>query len=579
MLPTVEDVSASRHYSNMKRSKYTFRRRVGAFFRVAMTSILLSTLLVVLGGAYTATQVKEDIEKALPPIGELDDLQDRQITRFLSSDGSLIATLFKENYKPVSYQKLGEHIINAVVSIEDARFYQHQGVDYRSVARAAVQNTLAGKIQQGASTITMQLARHLYLSDERSYERKIKEALLAQKLEKTYSKEQILERYLNEVYFGAGAVGIGAASKRYFQKPPSELDAAEAALIAGLIQSPTHLNPLTNHRSARHRQVVVLTAMRDQGYLTDLEFREALEKATMESFDNLKSTVGQPLLKYPYFSTVAMKQAIKEFGEERVYRGGLTVRTTVDLDAQRHLEQTLAQMLERHGSSYNGHNGAAVLLENETGHIKAIVGGRKWDSGDRFNRATQALRQPGSTFKPILYTAALERGYNQDSMVKDSATKWIIQDGPKTKTWSPINSDGRSRGRIPMREGLRLSRNQASVYIAKQIGIWSLLDMAERMGIQSELPRVPALALGAGEVTPLDMARAYSVLANHGVSRETTTLTKIYDAEGVKLADLTHGWTNMAVAPEVTAQTVDMMRRVVSSGTGRAAFIPGLQVA
>jgi penicillin-binding protein 1A len=563
----------------MKRSKHTLRHRILAFSRVVFTTIFLSSLLIIIGGIYTTTQVKEDLEESLPPIGDLSDLEDRKITTFLSCDGSIIATLFEENYKPVAYENLGQQIVNAVVAIEDARFFSHNGVDYRSVARAAVQNTLAGEIQQGASTITMQLARHLYLSDERSYERKIREALLARKLEKQYSKSQILERYLNEVYFGGGAVGIGAASKRYFEKPPKDLKPEQAALIAGLIQSPTHLNPLTNLRGARHRQVVVLTAMRDSGYLTGLEFRDALQRAREANFDNLSSTAGRPLLKYPYFSTVAMKQAIEELGEERVYRTGLTVRTTVDLKAQKHLETTLAQMLQQHGRSYNVHNGAAVLIENKTGHIKAIVGGRKWDSADRFNRATQALRQPGSTFKPILYAAAMERGFNQDTLVKDSASKWVIQDGPKTKVWSPHNADGRSRGEIPLREALRLSRNQASVYLAKQIGIWSLLDMAKRMGIETELPRVPSLALGTGEVTPLDMAKAYSVLPNHGMSREVTALTKVYSSEGVKVADFAHGWTSLAVSPEVAEQVVDMMRRVVSSGTGRAAFIPGLQVA
>ena len=579
ILLAVVGISKERQAIPMKRSKYTLRRRALSFFRVFAVVTTLSILFVGLGTTMTARKIKADIEQSLPPVQDLDRLEDKRITRFLSSDGKLIATLFKENYKPVKFDEMGDNIKNAVVAIEDARFYQHDGVDYRSVARAAFQNALAGRIQQGASTITMQLARHLYLSDEQSYERKIKEALLARKIEQEYGKDKILERYLNEVYFGAGSMGIGAASSRYFKKTPEQLTVAQAALMAGLIQSPTYLNPLTNHRGARYRQIQVLTAMRDQDYITDKQFREALNEARKADFDELTPEAGRPLLKYPYFTTYSMKKAIDSFGEKKVYEGGLTIRTTLDLNAQKHMESVLTDMLNRYGSNYHVNNGAAVLIENRTGHIKALVGGKNWRSGDRFNRATQALRQPGSTFKPLLYTAALERGYTQDTLLNDGEVKWVVKDGNKTKVWKPINSDGREKGKIPMREALRLSRNQATVDLAQKVGVWSLLDMAERTGIKSELPRVPSLALGTGEVTPLDMATAYSCFANQGTLREPTVLTLVTDAENQKLAALSHGWSRQATSPEVAEQTVDMMLRVASRGTGAAAFIPGLQIA
>jgi len=562
----------------MKRSNRTFSARLGSFVRVLFWIFFLAVTLTVGATLVVGHDIKEDLESTLPEVRDLNDLEERKITKVLSSDGKLIATLYREAYKPVSYDELGDNIRNAVVALEDARFYQHSGVDVRSVARAAIQNAMSGKIEQGASTITMQLARKLYLSNDRTYERKIREALLARKIEKEYSKDEILERYLNEVYFGAGAHGIGAASARYFEKTPAQLGVAEAALLAGLIQSPTHYNPYTNHRGARHRQVLVLTAMRDNGYINGEEYREALDQATTFSFNDNPTEEG-PLLKYPYFSTHAIKAAVKNLGEEAVYEDGLTILTTVDLNAQRHLRNTLSDALSRHGAQYGVNQGAAVLIENETGKLRALVGGRSWNSEDYFNRATQAERQPGSTFKPLLYAAALERGYTQDSKLSDEKFEWRIQDGNKTKTWSPLNSDGKSRGRIPLREALRLSRNQATTDLMRQLGVATLLDMADRVGISSELPRVPSLALGTGLVTPLDMATAYSSFANGGVRTTVTPLKKVYEPNGTLAQNFSHRWTHQATSPEVTAELTDMLRRVVTSGTGRAAHIPGLDVA
>lgn len=516
-----------------------------------------------------------DLQASLPSIEELDKTQSIKTTRILSADGKLVATLFRENFKPVAYDEMGENIVNAVIAIEDRRFLDHGGVDFRGVARAAVGNLMSGQIEQGASTITMQLARHLYLSDERSYERKVREALLAQKMEEKYGKEEILERYLNEVYFGSGAIGIGAAASRYYGTTPKNLTVAQSAMLAALIQSPSFLNPLTNHQGARHRQVQVLTAMRDLRFITPKQFREALDEATAEDFKH--STAGQPMLKYPYFTSYVAKQLVDSQGEELVYQGGLTVRTTLDRALQSKVQSILRETVQADGPHYGVKSAAAVVIENETGRIRAMVGGLEWRSGDQFNRAWQAQRQPGSTFKPLLYAAALELGYNQNSVLRDKAVKLTIDEGNgRTRTWTPINSDGTERGEIPMREALRLSRNQATIDLSTRVGIPRLVDLAERFGIESELPNVPSLALGTGVVTPLEMAEAYTVLANQGVKRESTPILTVTDPNGRLLSNKKQTWSYQATSPEVATQTTDMLRRVVLNGTGRAAHVPNL---
>jgi len=561
----------------MKKGRTRFFSRRLSLLRVLFTVLVLGLLVFGVGAAWTVQTVRQDLEATLPSVEKLDQTEGRKITRILSSDGQLIATLFKENYKPVSHDELGENITNAVVAMEDRRFFEHDGVDYRGVARAAVGNAVAGEIEQGASTITMQLARHLYLSDERSYERKIREALLARKIEKEYSKQDILTRYLNEVYFGSGAHGIGAAASRYYGTTPEKLTVSQAAMLAGLIQSPTYLNPLTNHQGARHRQVQVLTAMRDQEYIDSTQYREAISEATQEDFRRASS--GQPMLKYPYFSSFVANQLVQQQGEKAVYSGGLTVQTTLDRELQTKVQGILRDVIQREGGRYGVSSAAAVVIENKTGYIRSMVGGLQWRSGDQFNRAWQAERQPGSTFKPLLYASALELGYNQETILNDSAATYQIDQGNgTTKEWTPLNCDQTEKGKIPMREALRLSRNQATVDLLSRVGVSRLIDFADRAGITSELPRVPSLALGSGTVSPLEMAEAYTVFANDGVKREASTLAWVANSEGRRVSDNRHAWSYQATTPEVARQMTDMLRRVVTEGTGRAADITGLDV-
>lgn len=562
----------------MKHGRTRFLSQRVSLWRVFFTAVVLGTMVFGAATIWVVLDVKQDLEASLPSVEILSREEGRRITRILSSDGKLVATLFKRNYKPVSYDQLGENVVHALTAIEDRRFFEHDGVDYRAVMRAALSNVMSGTIEQGASTITMQLARHLYLSDERSYERKILEVLLARKIEQSYDKKEILTLYLNEVYFGSGAHGIGAAANRYYGKAPSGLSVDQAALVAGLIQSPTYLNPLINHRGARHRQIEVLTAMRDLDHITDLEFRQAVSRATREDFRHVSS--GQPMLKYPYFTSYAAHKLLEELGEKSVYAGGLTVRTTLDREMQDRVQFILRDVIESQGSRYNVHTAAAVVIENETGYIRALVGGLRWRPDDQFNRAWQAERQAGSAFKPFVYTAALELGYTQDSILNDKATSYKIDEGNgRTTTWTPKNNDGSERAVVPLRDALRLSLNQATVDLSFRIGLSRLIDLAQRMGIESRLPRVPSLALGTGTVTPLEMAQAYTVFPNEGLKRETTSLVLVTDPSGQKISDHRYAWSHQATSPEVAQQMTDMLRRVVLSGTGTGALLSGLDVA
>ena len=554
-----------------------FFNRTVSLSRVFFTSALVAALGTGAASYQIGQDIKADLVASLPqPVPyKLDTTP--QVSKILSRDGKLVATLFKEHQKPIALADMGDKITKALIAIEDQRFYDHDGVDYRGIARAAVANLRSEKVSQGASTLTMQLARKFYLSQERSYERKLKEVLLARRMEKRLSKEQILEAYLNEAYFGAGAYGVSAAANRYFRVAPSDLTTAQAALLAGLVQSPTYLNPIDNPIAARQRQLVVLEKMLDLDMIDAEEYELARREAIDTDFQDLDSGAKKPMLKYPYFTTYAIRQLAEKIDEERLYNGGLTVQTSLDLKAQKMMERVVASQISTQGAHYGVDSSAAVLIHNESGEIRAMVGGQKWSQKDRFNRAWQSERQPGSTFKPFLYASAMQRGFGQNSMVEDKEITLLV-DG-ETKTWSPENFDGKEKGEIPLREALRLSRNQAAVHLVSQVGYQPLLKLAKLSGVETSQPRVPSVALGSGGVSPLEMARAYSTFANQGVSAGSTSFTHVQGPNGDVLLRGDTRWTKWAMAPETATTMTDMMMRVVRAGTGRAAFLPGVQVA
>lgn len=514
----------------------------------------------------------------LPDVTQLDSYDPAQTTKIYAADGTLVSTLFDENRTPVAISEISQIMQTAMVAIEDHRFFAHEGVDPWGIVRAAVGNFRDGGIQQGASTLTMQLARRLYLSDEQSYTRKFRESVLAYRIDKELSKEKILELYLNEVYFGSGAYGIDAAASLYFGVNPKELNLWQSALLAGLVQAPSAYSPLEDREAALVRTEEVLEALLRQGKITEAQKSEALKAAKSYEFVNHGLGKSGGMMKYPYFTSYVIKELSKHFPENRIRRGGLQITTTLNIALQDAAEKSLQNRLETQGYSLGADTGAVVVLDNVSGDILALVGGPKWSDSDQFNRAWQAKRQPGSTFKMFVYAAALENGFNPEQEFADTEATF----SPSNQPWKPANSDGKFMGAIPLRSGLQFSRNLVAAKVAAHVGPSKIATLAHKMGIQGELPEVISLSLGAGEVTPLEMTRAYSALPNNGVLRSNRTLVRVTDPQGEVLKDFrdeSYQSSERVLSPTTAASMCEMLRRVVVAGTGTSASVPGAFIA
>ncbi|MCW5865954.1 MAG: PBP1A family penicillin-binding protein [Candidatus Eremiobacteraeota bacterium] len=502
---------------------------------------------------------------SLPDVEGLKTFSNSQTTRVLARDGQVVATLFVEKRSPVPLAKISPRLVKALLAVEDSRFYQHGGVDWWGVGRAFWANTLLGRVDQGASTLTMQLARNRFLTQDLSYRRKIREMMLAHRIEGQFSKAQILELYLNNVYFGSGAYGVASAAKLYFGRGPGDLSLAQAALLAGLVQAPSRLSPLVDAQAALQRMETVLQRMRETGVIDADGYARALEESRRFRF-KAHAPAAEPLLKHPYFTTYVIAQLAKEYSEEELYRGGLVVSTTLDVKLQRLAERELSDMMAAYGPGVNADSAALVLMENSSGAVRAMVGGRGWTKKNQFNRAWQALRQPGSSFKPFVYTAALQAGMTPDSLVDDSPVTY--------GNWSPRNADGSFRGRISLRQALRESRNVVSARLCHQVGAARVVELAQQLGVREKLEAHLAISLGACEVSVLSMATGYSTIASGGYFHQPMAITKVSSQDyRERLLPLP------VITPEVSAQMLEMMLGVVRGGTGTAAQIEGLDVA
>lgn len=542
--------------------------------RVKKTARVLVVVLL-LGFALGAWSLYRTVVAGLPSVDRLESYQPAETSKIFSADGKLVAALFDQNRTYVQLEGISPYVVQALTATEDSRFFDHSGVDAWGIARAAIQNLRGGEIEQGASTLTMQLTRNLFLTDERTVWRKVQEAVLAWRIESRFPKDHILEMYLNEVYFGSGAYGIQAASSRYFAKTPKDLTPAQAAMLVGLLQAPSELSPLEDPQAARRRQLAVLERMRAVGSLDGGRYAQAVAEA--KAMDFAKSDAPRDgLLKYPYFTNYVIRDISIRYGEKILRRGGLRIRTSLDLEAQRAAEAILARRIEEQGPSYNADTGAVVLLDNETGHIRAMAGGVAWGPKDRFNRAWQARRQPGSAFKPLVYAAALEAGYSPESEVPDEKVVFY-PDSPDR--WEPRNSDGRFMGRLPLRAALMYSRNVVSVRLLNEIGIDSVLGLAGDLGFEGPLPGYLSLALGSGEVSPLEMAQGYSVFANGGTFRPASPILVVEDSAGNLIEDLRALPEERALSSDTATAMTEMLRRVVLRGTGTAAWIDGVYAA
>jgi penicillin-binding protein 1A len=537
------------------------RRTLDAMWRTLWALLALAFLLLLFAVGIVAGIVYA-YARHLPDISKMADFQPFRTTRVYARDGSLLASLYTENRIWVPIAKIPPLVRNAFVATEDRNFYSHHGVDFYGIARAALADYRHEELQ-GASTITQQLARALFLSNKVSLGRKVQEALLAMKIERYYTKEEILERYLNLIYFGAGAYGIEAASHTYFGKDIGRLSLAQAAMLAGLPAAPSDYSPYVNLRHAKERQDHVLRRMESAGYITAAQRREAYG-APLELIGERPG--GLLSYRYPYFTTYVDHVLDETFGAKAVLGGGLEVDTTIDPRLQDVAQEAVRWGVGRAVSEGIGARQAAlVAIRPATGEIVAMVGGTGFTLDNQFNRAWQAMRQPGSSFKAFVYTAAVDSGMSPGAIVEDSPVSYPNGDGT---WWSPSDDDGRFFGAMTLRSALAQSRNVVAVKLADRLGIDRVISYAHRMGITAPLEPNLSLALGSAVVSPLDMASGYSTLADEGVHVEPTVIRLVTDAYGATILDNRSPQETEVVSAATAGVMTSMLESVINEGTG-----------
>ena len=483
------------------------------------------------------------LQRDLPSLDQLESYKPSLITRIYSSDNQVLKEFYVQRRVLVPLEKIPPQLIQAVIDMEDRRFWKHWGVSLRDIARALWIDLKAMKKVQGASTLTQQLARNLFLTLEQTLSRKMREMLVAVRIEKTYSKEEILEMYLNQQYLGHGAYGVQSAAQLYFSKNVEDLNLAECALITGMLKAPHHYSPIDHPERAQYRRNLVLEAMTRCGDISQSE-ADSMKKIPIEL-----NPQGDFEGEAPYFVEDIRRQLEDKFGSDLLYQEGMSIYTTLDLRHQRLANQAIQNRLsalqeridlltqsetdleiavDTDSSEAGIVQGALLTIEPFTGYIKAMVGGRDFKES-QWNRAVQARRQPGSAFKPFIYTAAIDNGYTTTTELLDQPIVLIGGDG---KEWRPRNYDRTFGGPTPLRDGIRRSRNLVTVRLLQKIGPQQAVFYAHRMGIQNPLSPVPSLALGTEVVTLLELVSAYAVLPNGGIWVRPVSILKVVDRHG-----------------------------------------------
>ncbi|NLY83852.1 MAG: penicillin-binding protein 1A, partial [Acholeplasmataceae bacterium] len=494
------------------------------------------------------------------------DIVQPAASQFYDNKGELISTTDSEEDRiPIPLAKVPKDLQNAFIAVEDVRFYEHSGIDFRGIARALLSNVMGSDLQ-GGSSITQQLAKNAFLTQERTWTRKIQEAFISIQLEHKYTKPEILEMYLNEIYFGLGAYGVESAALTYFGKHAKDLTLAESAMLAGLPKSPNYYSPLTNPKAGLERQRVVLNQMQKYGFITEAQANRAKEeKLVYATSTNKKNSLK-------YFLDYCTQQIIEKFGYDAVYKQGLKVYTTIDINMQKAANDALVHLPSYYTDSKKlvQPQVALVAVDPQTGYIKAMIGGR---GTDQFNRSVLAERQPGSAFKPFVYLAALDNGMSPATVIDDKELDFA-------KDWNPQNYDKKWHGKVSMRTALVNSYNIPAILVAKQVGPSTVIDYAKKLGITSMVTSGNAndnnLALALGGltrgVTPLEMTSAFGVLANNGSYNKAIAITKVLDRNG-KLLYESKVSPEQVVNPKSVYLLIDMMREVMTRGTGTGAAI------
>ncbi len=574
--------------------------------------IVALLFLIVAGGGWGIRQFVKD----LPSYHKFEEYKPSLTTRLFDINGEKIAELSIEKRALLSLSEIPVDLQNAVLAIEDSRFFEHWGVSPRGIMRSFVVNLLAGRVVQGGSTLTQQLAKLIFLSPERKIVRKIKEMLLAMQMEHSLSKEEILQFYLNQIYFGHGAYGVQAAAHIYFGKKVQELSLPECALLAGMIKYPGGYSPFKHPKRATRRRHLVLGRMVSEGYIKPEEMKRALE---------VPVPLERPILsghQAPYFVEYIRRRLEPQFGYNTLWRGGLTIQTTLDLEMQRIVEEEMEKALNAFDEKAKADwekqlqedidagiepptvstappvaiQGVFMILDVKTGAIRAMIGGRTGGGRADFNRVVQARRQPGSTFKPFVWATALNSGMTAMSLVEDSplayysdGRDWRLLEGTTDqyainiatsvfagssdfRVWVPQNYDGKFKGVITLRKALALSRNVSSVRLIEHIGPPRVVELAHKVGIRSRLAPVLSLGLGSSVVSALELGNSFQTFANGGIHVEPYSVVRVEDATG-KVRHRHVPREKEAISPQLAYLITHLLKVVVTGGTARRASV------
>lgn len=574
--------------------------------------ILALIFLIVAGGGWGIRRFLKD----LPSFHKFEEYKPSLTTRLFDLNGEQIAELSIEKRALLTLSDIPVDLQNAILAIEDSRFFQHWGVSPRGIARSFIVNLMAGRVVQGGSTLTQQLAKLIFLSPERKLSRKIKEALLALQMEYSLSKEEIFQFYLNEIYFGHGAYGVQAAAHIYFGKKVQDLSLPECALLAGMVKYPGGYSPFKHPKRATRRRRLVLKRMVDEGYIKPEEMKRALE---------VPVPLERPILtghQAPYFVEYIRRKLEPQFGYNTLWRGGLTIQTTLDLSMQRVAEEEMEKALTAFDERAKGIwekelqeeidagieppnvstnppaaiQGVFMILDVKTGAIRTMIGGRSGGGRADFNRVVQARRQPGSTFKPFVWATALNSGMTAMSLVNDSplayyfdGRDWRLLEGTTDqyainiatsvfagssdfRVWVPQNYDGKFKGVITLRKALALSRNVSSVRLIEHIGPPRVVELAHKIGIRSRLAPVLSLGLGSSVVSALELGNAFQTFANGGIHVRPYSIVRVEDSSG-KVRHRHVPREEEAISPDLAYLITHLLKVVVQGGTARRAKV------
>lgn len=558
---------------------------VEAAKRFPWKPFIVAVVVVIFGTAGAVFGVIQWAGRDLPSPEQVSELRSPVKTVVYDTRGRVLHEFFRENRSPVPLSDIPRHLVNATISTEDRTFYQHWGVDLLGITRAAINNVLRMRRAEGGSTITQQLARNLLRRYEKTFSRKLKETALAIEIERTYSKDKILEMYFNQIYFGEGAYGVEAAAKTFFGKPLAELTLPECALLAGISNNPARYSPRRHPDAAKQRREKVLRNMLETKAVSQVEYDRAVEAplgVTPVRYSNDRAA---------YFVEMVRLYLSERYGSDAVYEDGLEVYTTLDMDmqeiAERALEKQLAALetqlrTKTTRAAYTAAadsgdvaaprylQGALVAMDPRTGYVRALVGGRDW-AHSNFNRAVQALRQPGSAFKPFVYTAAIDNGFQPTDIIVDEPVSYPAGNG---EMYEPTNYDDKFRGPVTLRYALQKSINIPAIKLLRKVGTSLVASYARRMGIHSEIGQNLSLALGSSEVTLMDLTAAYGVFANRGIRNEPLYVLKVEDRNGNVLEkNIPHP--TEVLSEETAVVMTSMLESVMNYGTGAGARAAG----